>query len=32
MCRTPEGELKPLVQDPEIKWPDTFTIDEQDNF
>ncbi|KAA5541295.1 L-dopachrome tautomerase-related protein [Adhaeribacter rhizoryzae] len=32
MCRTPEGELKTFVQDAEIKWPDTFTIDEQDNF
>ncbi len=32
MCRTPEGELKTLVQDAEIKWPDTFSIDEQNNF
>jgi len=32
MCRTPEGEIKMFVQDSEIKWPDTFTIDEQNNF
>jgi sugar lactone lactonase YvrE len=32
MCRTPEGELKTFVQGPQIKWPDTFTIDEQENF
>ena len=32
MCLTPDGESKVLVQDSEIKWPDTFTIDEQDNF
>lgn len=32
LYRTPEGELKTLVQDAELKWPDTFTIDEQDNF
>jgi sugar lactone lactonase YvrE len=24
--RTPEGEMKTLVQDPQIKWADTFTI------
>ena len=32
MCRTPEGDLNTFVQDAEIKWPDTFTIDEQENF
>lgn len=32
MCRTPEGGLKTFVQDTKIKWPDTFTIDEQENF
>ncbi|WP_218033507.1 SMP-30/gluconolactonase/LRE family protein [Adhaeribacter aerolatus] len=32
MCRLPEGELKTFVQGPQIKWPDTFTIDEQENF
>jgi len=32
MCRNPEGELQTFVQDSQTKWPDTFTIDEQDNF
>ncbi|MFB9862415.1 SMP-30/gluconolactonase/LRE family protein [Rufibacter immobilis] len=32
MVRTPEGELKTFVQCSEIKWPDTFTVDQQDNF
>ncbi|WP_051360010.1 SMP-30/gluconolactonase/LRE family protein [Adhaeribacter aquaticus] len=32
MYRTPEGELKTLVQDTAIKWPDTFTIDSQNQF
>jgi len=32
MCRNPDGELKTFVQDSQIKWPDTFTIDEQENF
>jgi sugar lactone lactonase YvrE len=29
--RTPEGELKILIQDERIKWPDTFTIDKSNN-
>jgi len=32
MYRTPEGELKTFIQYLQVKWPDTFTIDEQDNF
>lgn len=29
--RTPDGDIKILVQDERIKWPDTFTIDAQNN-
>lgn len=29
--RTPEGEMKILIQDERIKWPDTFTIDGDNN-
>lgn len=29
--RTPEGEMKILIQDERIKWPDTFTIDAKNN-
>ncbi|WP_181308289.1 SMP-30/gluconolactonase/LRE family protein [Rufibacter sp. XAAS-G3-1] len=32
MCRTPDGELRTLVEGKEVKWPDTFTIDQHDNF
>ena len=29
--RTPGGEMKILIQDEKIKWPDTFTIDKNNN-
>ncbi len=29
--RTPRGEMKILIQDERIKWPDTFTIDQDNN-
>lgn len=29
--RTPSGEMKILIQDERIKWPDTFTIDNDNN-
>lgn len=29
--RTPDGDIKILIQDERIKWPDTFTIDSQNN-
>lgn len=29
--RTPSGEMKVLIQDERIKWPDTFTIDAHNN-
>lgn len=29
--RTPDGEMKILIQDERIKWPDTFTIDQKNN-
>ncbi|HXH30642.1 MAG TPA: L-dopachrome tautomerase-related protein [Bacteriovoracaceae bacterium] len=29
--RTPSGEMKILIQDERIKWPDTFTIDAENN-
>ena len=29
--RTPQGEMKILIQDERIKWPDTFTIDSKNN-
>jgi len=28
---TPDGDIKILVQDERIKWPDTFTIDAHNN-
>jgi sugar lactone lactonase YvrE len=29
--RTPDGDMKILIQDERIKWPDTFTIDKNNN-
>lgn len=29
--RTPDGDMKILIQDERIKWPDTFTIDSRNN-
>lgn len=29
--RTPSGEIKTLIQDPKLKWPDTFTIGKDNN-
>ncbi len=29
--RTPDGDMKILIQDERIKWPDTFTIDNENN-
>lgn len=29
--RTPRGDMKILIQDERIKWPDTFTIDQENN-
>src|SRR5690606_13537444 len=29
--RTPKGDIKILIQDERIKWPDTFTIDKNNN-
>lgn len=29
--RTPGGDMKILIQDERIKWPDTFTIDKNNN-
>jgi sugar lactone lactonase YvrE len=29
--RTPDGQMKILIQDERIKWPDTFTIDKENN-
>ena len=29
--RTPKGEMKILIQDERIKWPDSFTIDQDNN-
>jgi sugar lactone lactonase YvrE len=31
LYRTPDGHLNPLLQDEQLKWPDTFTMDREGN-